>query len=82
MELPPGIAWPEAREALNRFWIERPVELKSWDLVSVGTQLFETPAGQGTEPGEDGWDHLPSTLQGGPLPALSAGARKVFKAGP
>ncbi len=39
--LPPGTAWPTARAALHRVWLERPPALRAWRLALVGTRFAQ-----------------------------------------
>jgi hypothetical protein len=73
LELPLDADWPQARQALHRFWMARPDTLKGWDLASVATQLVEIPE-KAISPSEN-WRHLPSAIFENPLAALAAGAR-------
>lgn len=41
-EQPPGTAWPTARAALHRAWLERPSALQDWRLALIGTRFAQT----------------------------------------
>ncbi len=73
LSLKPGETWPVARKALHRFWQEKPVELKPWDLVSVAAQLSNIPEKSVSK--NETWSHLPSALYDNPLAAFDAGVR-------
>lgn len=71
LSLPVETEWAGAREALHRFWLDRPEALSAWDLVAVGTRLAEKPVH--AAPAAARWLHLPSALYPNPLRAFAAG---------